>query len=260
MIKKQYGSQQHWQFNSFNEIQSIRHLITGRNLDISTKGIYDGLNYGLNVLDHIHVVEANRTELLQHLNIPKGTLNIPIQTHSNNIVVVTNTNKHQVFENTDALITNTPNIAIGALSADCVPILMVDPIGNVVASIHAGWRGTAAQIAANTVFKMMEQFNSLPENILVGIGPSISAAYYEVGEEVAAYFSTESKTLQANGKSCVDLWIENERQLLNIGLLKKNISISGMCTFSNTDLFYSARKESIQTGRMASVISLIESV
>jgi polyphenol oxidase len=258
MIKKQFDSHQHWQFKSFNEIQSVKHLITGRNSNIPKRGVYDGLNYGLNVSDHTHVVERNRTELLKHLNVPSGTLNIPIQTHSNNIVVVTDANKHQLFEDTDALITNTPNIAIGALSADCVPILMVDPIKNVIASVHAGWRGTAAQIAANTVLKMIEQFNVLPENILIGIGPSISANCYEVGEEVASYFSKESKIQQANGKSCIDLWIANERQLLNIGLQKKNISISDLCTYSNVDQFYSARKEGIKTGRMASVISIVK--
>jgi len=255
MISVDINHQQHWQFDSFNKIKSIKHLITGRNPFIK-RGDIEGLNYGLNVSDNPLIVENNRQEILQLLNI-QGSVVIPVQTHTNNIAIVTADNKQSVFTDIDALITQVPNIIIGVLSADCVPVLLVDPIKKVVASIHAGWRGTAANIVTNTIHEMRVHFDCKPSDIIAGIGPSISAKCYEVGDDVAIHFSENAKSSGTNGKTCIDLWKENENQLLQAGVLKSNISISGQCTYSNPDLFYSARRDGIKTGRMASFISIV---
>jgi YfiH family protein len=251
-----FHNQQHWQFDSFNQIKKIQHLITGSNLHIK-RGDILGLNYGLNVPDNATIVTGNRLELLDHLGITNGSIVFPIQTHSCNIEIVTEQNKLSDFQNVDALITNTPYILIGVLSADCVPVLLADPIKNVVACIHAGWRGTVAEIVKHTILKMHNEFDCIAGDIIAGIGPSISAANYEVGEDVAIHFKNISKQKQSNGKSCIDLWIENKTQLLEAGVKEENISISKQCTYSNSDIFYSARKDSISTGRMASVIALM---
>ena len=248
-----HNNQQHFQFDSFNKIASIKHLITSKNSEIK-RGQINGLNYGLNVSDNTSVVNNNRAEIADTLEIKNGTVVIPVQTHSANISVVTKDNKDTIFDDTDALITNEPSIIIGVLSADCVPVLLVDPVKKVVAAIHAGWRGTAANIVTHTIEKMKQMFNSQPEDIVSGIGPSISAACYEVGDDVAVFFNEASKTKQTNGKTCIDLWKENEIQLIQAGVLKNNISISGMCTFSDDKLFYSARRDGIKTGRMGSFI------
>ena len=251
-----FDNQQHWQFESFNHQPSIRHLVTGSNVHIE-RGYIAGLNYGLNVPDNIDVVASNRLELLSHLEIINGCVTFPTQTHSCNIEIVTKQNKASVFENVDALITNVPNILIGTLSADCVPILLIDPVNNVIACVHAGWRGTVAEIVKHTISKMSDVFDCNPYNICAGIGPSISAANYEVGDDVAIHFRNESKQKTSNGKSWIDLWIENKTQLLEMGLLEENISISKQCTYSNADKFYSARRDGITTGRIASVIALV---
>lgn len=251
-----FDNQQHWQFDSFNQLKSVRHLVTGSNLHIK-RGEILGLNYGLNVPDNENIVIGNRIELLNHLGIINGTVAFPTQTHSCNIEIVTEQNKTSMFQNVDALITNTPNILIGVLSADCVPILLVDPVNKVVACAHAGWRGTVAEIVKHTISKMHNEFGSIAGNIVAGIGPSISAINYEVGEEVAAHFRSESKQKLLNGKSCIDLWIENKTQLIEMGLSEQNISISKQCTYANSDKFYSARRDGITTGRLASVVVLV---
>ena len=251
-----FDNQQHWQFELFNQLTLVRHLVTGSNKHIQ-RGDILGLNYGLNVPDNLDTVRKNRLELLSHLGITNGFITFPTQTHSCNIEIVTQQNMSSTFDNVDALITNVPNILIGTLSADCVPILLIDPLKNVIACVHAGWRGTVAEIVKHTIAKMSAAFNCQPSNMYAGIGPSISAAHYKVGDDVAIHFRNESKEKQSNGKSYIDLWIENKTQLLEIGLLEENISISKQCTYSNPYNFYSARRDGITTGRIASVIALV---
>jgi YfiH family protein len=255
MQQVSYLNQTHWQFETLNAFKTINHLITGANLHLN-RGDIAGLNYGLNVSDQEKVVLKNRSELLEQLHFPKtiSTNVFPIQTHSNNVA---NENKNSEFKNTDAFITNTPSILIGVLSADCVPILLYDPIKGVVAAIHAGWRGTVAEIVICTIQLMIQAFNSSPNTIIAGIGPSISSTNFEVGDEVAIHFKDTCKCIGTNGKMHVDLWLANKLQLLQIGIKEHNISISGLCTFANNTNFYSARKDGIKTGRLASVIGLI---
>jgi YfiH family protein len=258
MLQTSYSNQTHWQFETLNNFDTINHLITGSNLHLS-RGIIAGLNYGLNVSDQEEIVMKNRSELLGHLNFPlvTSTVVFPIQTHSNNVAIVTNENKYSIFKNTDALITNTPSILIGVLSADCVPILLYDPIKRVVAAVHAGWRGTVTEIISCSIQHMMREFNCIPNNIIAAIGPSISSTNFEVGDEVAIHFKDTCKHIGTNGKIHINLWLANKLQLLEIGVLEKNISISGICTYKNSTDFYSARRDGIQTGRLASIIGLI---
>jgi len=244
-----------WQFESFNGIKSIKHLVTGKNIHIN-KGRISGLNFSYSVEDDDSVVAENRTLISEILNLPSAKVIIPQQTHSDNIGVITTETLEYNWSDTDALITQLPNVIIGVLSADCVPVLLADPRKGVIASIHAGWKGTAKSIVPKTIEKMQDLFGSDPIDIIAGIGPSISCDQYEVGEEVANYFRVESQVKKPNGKSCLNLWIENEIQLLESGIKKENISVAGMCTFSNPDLFYSARRDGFKTGRMASFISL----
>ncbi|MGN6645860.1 MAG: peptidoglycan editing factor PgeF [Cytophaga sp.] len=249
------NNQEHYQFEHINKIDSVSHLVTGKNPSIK-RGFIDGLNYGLHVPDNAEVVLQNRRELLLHFNLPGAAGVIPEQTHSCNIAIVTHENADQVFKDTDALITNQKNIIIGVLSADCVPVLLVDPVKYVVASIHAGWRGTVAEIGAKTLFKMNQIFGSQSQDIIACIGPSISQKNYEVGNEVARQFRTGSQRKIDDHKTCIDLWKENKDQLTDAGVLTKNIEIAGFCTFAETDKFYSARRETINTGRMGSFIAI----
>jgi len=159
--------------------------------------------------------------------------------------------------------TNEPGLFLCVQTADCVPILLFDPEKKVVAAVHAGWRGTIQKIALATVRKMTEAFGSDPSAILAGIGPSIHMHAYEVGPEVVKAvkenFSNTGALLKPSlneGKAYFDLWEANKTVLTEAGLEEENIEIMGLCSFEHNDLFYSARRDGIETGRMVSGIRI----
>ncbi len=147
----------------------------------------------------------------------------------------------------DALISNQPDVLVGVRTADCVPILLADPVTKSVAAIHAGWRGSAAGITAAAVRELSERWNARPGDLRAAIGPSIGVCCYEVGPEVACQFEMEvSKPVHLN------LPAINEKQLRDAGVV--DIWTSNECTFCAKDRFYSFRREKEQAGRMTSFI------
>lgn len=187
------------------------------------------------------------------------------QTHSNHVAVVTSDSLLSSVSDTDALITNEPGLFVCVQTADCVPILLFDPRRRVVAAIHAGWRGTVAKIVQTSIACMTETFGCDPADILAGIGPSIHMHAYEVGQEVVqaveAGFTNSPALLKPSlteGKAYLDLWEANRTLLLEAGLSEENIEVMGLCSFEQADLFFSARREGVDTGRMVSGIRLVE--
>jgi polyphenol oxidase len=167
-------------------------------------------------------------------------------------------------EDTDALITNEPGIFICVQTADCVPVLMYDPQKKVVASVHAGWRGTVSKIVQKTIEKMTEKYDCNPKDIVAGIGPSIHMHAYEIGleivEAVQTNFNNSDTLLKPSLKTdraYFDLWEANKTVLLECGVPEENIEVMGLCSFEHADLFYSARRDGTDTGRMVSAIRLI---
>jgi YfiH family protein len=157
----------------------------------------------------------------------------------------------QVAEEGDALITDLAGISVGVKTADCVPILLVDPSIPAVAAIHAGWRGSAENIAAAAVRQMAARWKTRPENLRAAIGPSIGVCCYEVGAEVANRFE---RWIPVTRNRHLDLPAVNERQLRDAGVA--DIWKSGECTFCATDRFFSFRREREKAGRMLSFIGL----
>lgn len=160
----------------------------------------------------------------------------------------------------DAIITNQRNLGIGVISADCLPALLYDPVQSVIASVHAGWRGTIKGILPKVVYRMIEQFNCRPEDILAGIGPVIGSCCYTVGEavteplkEINPAWNRFLKPLE-NGKSRLDLAALNTAQIEEAGLLREHIFSLGLCTSCNEELFPSYRRDGIGTGRIISGI------
>ncbi|MPM35945.1 Polyphenol oxidase [bioreactor metagenome] len=191
------------------------------------------------------------------------------QTHGDNIAVVSHTDigkGHALYDQsikaTDALITNIPKIPLMLFYADCVPVLIADPVRNVIAVSHAGWKGTVAKIAQKTVLKMASQFQTNPSDCLVGIGPSIGSCCYEVDQTVVNILMQNFKLWEHLVKQTskthwkLDLWLANKIQLEEVGVRSSNITISGLCTSCNTELFYSHRAERGMTGRLGAIISL----
>ena len=183
----------------------------------------------------------------------------------------------------DASTTNRPGVLLGVQTADCVPILLVDPKKRAVAAIHAGWKGTLSRITEKTVGRMRFEFASRPQDLLAAIGPSIGPCCYEVAAEFVAKFRAQFADAeqyfdearsgeepnplqwlnmmppghQPPPKSVhLDLRKANRSQLLAAGLRPSNIFESSLCTGCRTDLFFSYRKEGAQSGRLMSVIGI----
>lgn len=243
-----------YQFNHFSTLNNITHFITTRKGGVS-EGNCSSLNLGYNTNDSHQNVQKNREILAQTFDLP--SFNFPQQTHKNHVQIITKENYTTFFEDTDALITNEPNLGIAVIFADCVPVLVYDPEKKVVAVIHAGWRGTVAKIVEKTIEKMINVFDCNPKDLLAGIGPSISPEAYEVGEEVIneveKAFETKKELIvneQSNGKGHLNLWYANKQCLLNSGVLEKNIEIAEICTQKNADTFFSVRSQT-DTGRFS---------
>lgn len=160
----------------------------------------------------------------------------------------------------DILFTNNPDVSLFMRFADCVPLLFHDPTKHVIGIAHAGWMGTVKGVAEVAVRAMQEKYGSDPEDIVAGIGPSIGADHYEVGEEVAAQFREKhgkdsGKILETrDGKIYLDLWTANALQLQKSGV--EQIQISGLCTACQLDDWYSHRAEKGRTGRFGALMAL----
>jgi len=155
----------------------------------------------------------------------------------------------------DALMSDRAGVAVGVKTADCVPILLVDSTHQVVAAVHAGWRGSAENIVGATVAELAAGWNTRPENLRAAVGPSIGGCCYEVGTEVARRFATWRPEMRhVEGPVRLDLRAVNEIQLRAAGV--SNIWISQECTFCVPGRFYSFRRERGQAGRMISFVGI----
>ncbi len=158
----------------------------------------------------------------------------------------------------DALITRDHGVFIGVKTADCVPLLIADPIQRAVAAVHAGWRGTLSGIAATAITSMGEAFGSRPEDLVAAIGPSIGVCCFEVGPEVAVEFGgifpERGDLLQ---KTKLDLREANLRQLLAAGVRGSQIDTDPPCTCCGGAEFYSWRRDRILGQRMFAAIGAI---
>ncbi len=145
----------------------------------------------------------------------------------------------------DALITAQPGLLLTIRTADCIPVLIADPVRRAVAAIHAGWRGTVTGICGKTVQRMAAAFGSNPADLIAVIGPGINVCCFEVGAEVSAQFGTASRY--------VDLIEANRRDLTDGGVSK--IAQGAPCTVCAPGLFHSFRRDK-STGRMVSAIGI----
>jgi len=154
----------------------------------------------------------------------------------------------------DALITATPGQVEGIRTADCVPVLLVDPETRVVAAVHAGWRGTAAEIALRTVDRMNKEYGCEQDRMLAAIGPSIGECCFAVGPEVAAHFRPYFP--DANNLTHINLPEANFRQLVGAGLDARFIERSDLCTVCDASRFHSFRRDKHLAGRMVAAIAI----
>ena len=246
-------------FTHFKKSPSLLHTVTTKSNDLP-----HAFSLALHTGEDIENIIANRNRLsnLLQSHDPLHFI-VADQTHSDNIKLITQKKTKgweslsDAIEDCDALITDVKGVMLTVLTADCVPILLYDTQKEVVAAVHAGWKGTKAQIVSKTVQKMREMYGCDPKDIIAGIAPSIGRCCYEVGEEVAAHFSDIPEGFTPVGhKYMLDLPFINRRQLLDAGLQEENIEMSHVCTACNVERFFSYRKEQGCSGRFMSMIGI----
>jgi YfiH family protein len=165
----------------------------------------------------------------------------------------------------DAVISDEEGVWLQVVTADCLPLLLYDPLLRVAGAAHAGWRGSVSNIAGKAVRVMQKEFGCRPENLLIGIGPSIGPCCYEVGKEVMdalaeRFRNWESLVGRRRGqKGFLDLWEMNRQQLVREGVAEDRIFMAGLCTYCQPDLFFSYRREGSKAGRMFSGLVLQKS-
>lgn len=194
----------------------------------------------------------------------------PHQTHSVNVAVIDRPDySREQLEGIDALVTNLPGVAIGVRTADCIPVLLYDPVARAVGAAHSGWRGTINKICGQTVLAMMRNFGSKPTDIKAVIGPGICKDNFQVGEDVAQLFKASGfpveriwafrgprKEGSMEGGHHIDLFEVCRITLEECGLQPENIQVAGICTYASPE-FYSARREGASCGRNINAIRLI---
>ena len=249
------------------------------------------LNLGFTKDDTEAAVERNRSAFLAELGAkrePNSNSSLPLvtlrQVHSDIIRFVDSPAAQELVG--DGLITDTPELLLGIQTADCLPIIVVDPKRRAVGVFHAGWRGTVKRIVEKGVGEMHRHFGSRPRDLRAAIGPGIHGCCYEVGEEVRDQFESQFAysanlfreveefnevrekypmlflTARAPGHSVLpkkiflDLVEANRQQLLAVGVPGKSIEASPLCTNCRTDLLFSYRAEKGRTGRMMAVAGI----
>lgn len=223
--------------------------------------IHGLFNLALHVGDEKELVLANRRKFAAALGVNPKRFTTCAQVHGSKICVVTEPlvgagalDYATTVASTDSLITNLEDVPLMLFYADCVPVLLADTVTGAIGLAHAGWRGTVAGIAAETVAAMKKNFGSSGKNIIAAIGPSIGGCCYEVDDKVRVQADDWQEFFNPvpgiEGKYLFDLWGCNRRQLELAGIPYQNIISPGICTAHNSELFCSYRAEHGKTGRM----------
>ena len=255
-------------YGSFPEFDrmGIKHGFATR-LGGLSEGPYKSLNLVFRARDKVENVIGNRQKFCEAIGVDFTKAVGGHQVHGDKVAVVTldhagkGARSSDGLEGTDALITNVPGIPLMIFFADCVPLLLVDPVRKVIGACHAGWRGTVAQIGAKTVQAMERHFGTNPKDCRIALGPSIGPCCYEVDYGVVSRFQEafswwEEAADKRGEKWLLNLWEANRRQLIDVGVPAGNIAMSEACTACNTQLFFSYRAENGDTGNLAAIISL----
>ncbi len=235
---------------------------------------FASLNLGASVGDDPDAVAENRRRFFAGLRISSGQVVRVRQVHGDGVLVVNAGLAGRAgFPGTlleegaahDAMTTDLPGLALTVSTADCTPILILDPAHKAVAAVHAGWPGTAKRIVVETLVAMRRAYRTVPADCQVAIGPSIRGCCYEVDEPVASAMATALSTWETcavptrPGHWRLDLAKVNRLLLEAAGVPREQIEDLGLCTACRKDLFFSHRAERGKTGRMLNVIMLNQS-
>lgn len=230
---------------------------------------WNSLNLGLHVDDIAEDVLNNRDLVGEQGYGPASEWVFPQQVHGTDVAVVTRadagagaTPDDAAIPGVDAVVTSDPNVTLGVLAADCVPLLFFDPVGRVIAAAHSGWRGTVGHIAAHVVETMKATFGTDAADLRVAMGPSIRACCYEVDAKVAVPVSEEfgarllHRRFGQRTKWLLGLQDCIRMDLVDCGVKEEHVSDTGLCTSCRNDVLFSHRADHGRTGRNGALIRL----
>ncbi len=256
------GGLRYYQFESLTHAPVTQAVFTRRG-GVSA-GAYAELNVGATVGDDRPNVTENLERAFAAVGRPRSSLFDSWLVHGTQTLVAADPRPPDWERppQADIIMTNKPHVTLFMRYADCVPLIFVDPVRGAIALAHAGWRGTLQRVAARTVEQMSDHYGSQPGDLLVGIGPAISAKNYEVGPEVVAEvqatFGDNSDSLirEIDGTPHLDLAAANRLVLQDAGV--GAIEDSALCTFDNQQDWFSHRGSGGKTGRFGALLALAQ--
>lgn len=235
-----------------------------------SEGIYATLNLGMNRGDAPDRVRENYRRFCAAIGADMGNIVCASQVHGDTVRTVTaadlgiGPDEPEPWQ-ADGLVTDIPGVTLAVYSADCLPILLYDPVRRVVGAVHAGWRGTALGIAAKAVERMVDCYGCDRLDILAAVGPGISKCCFETHEDVPNAMTSALGVCATpyidpieNGKFKVDLKGINAMRLERAGLLPEHIAVSGDCTACHPEKYWSHRVTNGVRGSQAAVIELLK--
>ena len=265
-----------------------KHLFTTRDGGVS-EGIFESLNFSFSRGDDPERVRENYRRTAAAFGLLPDRIVCTDQTHTANIRIVTEADagkgvtRPRDYTDTDGLVTDVPDLILGVFVADCVPVLLYDPVHKAAGAVHSGWRGTVQRIGQHAVRMMSERYGTDPKELICAIGPSICGECYEVSEDVAQRFAdlfgeeaagdqpAAERTGEEAGnqppvvrykgiregerKYLVDLWEANRRILTETGVDPGHIDVLGVCTCCNPALLFSHRASRGKRGNLGAFIT-----
>lgn len=230
-----------YQSSLLNEFKELTHAFLTKKGGVS-QGNHQGLNMAFHSSDSHENVSANHRIVKEYFNIEN--LFYIKQVHQDHILSI-NKSSNCYHEGFDAMTTNQVKCPLMILHADCQPAIFYDPIQKAIATVHSGWRGSVLNIYEKTINYLEKQYGSKRENIFVAIGPSLSASKAEFknyqNELPSSFWDFKDQ------KDCFDFWQISKQQLLQAKILPEHIDLLKICTFTNSEEFFSFRRQKDKT-------------
>ncbi|MBI5051697.1 MAG: peptidoglycan editing factor PgeF [Chloroflexi bacterium] len=257
MLEHSYHALRYFTFNSFPN-GTLVHAVFARSGGVSPQP-FASLNMSISTGDTLDNTRANRKLAFDALNVPFDSMMDVWQVHGTDVVCADSPRGEREAIKADGVTTNKHGVTLFQRFADCVPIILYDPIQRAIGIVHAGWKGTISGAAASLVKAMNETYSCQPRHLIAGIAPSICADHYEVGDEVVtavrgAFKNSDEVLIKKGERYHFDLWAANRIALQEAGV--EQIEVAGICTSCRNDLFFSHRAEQGKTGRFGALIAL----
>lgn len=238
----------YFKFNTLNKDNDVIHLFTKKNFNFNKNNC------------STEEINKNYKIIQKDLNYKFKHIISGEQLHSNKVVIIDKNNLYDNFK-CDGFITNLKGVALVTYLADCQAIYLYDPIKKVIGNIHSGWKGTLNEIVKNAINLMIDKYNCEVKNILVFINPSIMECCFEVDTDVMLLFKNKFNNykniiFKNNNKYHINTIKINIDIMLELGINRKNIFCSNICTKCNNDKYHSYRNDGINSGRNIALICL----